>query len=593
MHKFFLIFVLLITEIIPALAWDRRDFQFYKEYGRLDTTFFYTSMKLAKNSTPKTSDPYLLENCGKIVNDSVINGIKITGQFYFMKYEEKQYCADLIYRADVQLRLSDSIIDDLISKKYHVLGINNLSRLYDIYSKLGNEALDKEDYHVSLVNFLLAAWYTDDRESRGLAIYNVAYANYLYQKKNNEGLVDTEEYLKLSLNYLPDYSKSCNLLGAVLEDRGSSTDILNASEMYRKAVELDSTNYVALYNRARLYPQGLLFKNVYQEAIEMVSKAIYYSPVFPDYYFLRGRYRLMLADFFKEQENFDGAIDDFEKVIQLGGDVANAYVNLSRIYQIKYEKSDKTDYKLRDKQIEYIRKAKAMGNSYADTLAIKYDFDFPDYDNVNLTRKNDFEFGGWKIIEERSGDLNGDGHDDLVLLLRLDDDSRILMGEKGQIDNRPRILVIAFYNSKKSRFEVSNLTERFLINPLFQSTVSDRFKGIEINGDSLNIVFGENFSDIDILYTYTFKFKNNIFFLTNIREFGTYKKTQKEKKISLNMETNKAYLKREDNEILLDFKTKHDFRLEDMKPFRTLVAGDYAEFLNITDEELAKFGIRK
>lgn len=60
----------------------------------------------------------------------------------------------------------------------------------------------------------------------------------------------------------------------------------------------------------------------------------------------------------------------------------------------------------------------------------------------------DFAPSGWKIEHENEGDLNGDGADDLVLLLRMNDRKNVIANKDGlgedPFDTNPRILAVAF-----------------------------------------------------------------------------------------------------------------------------------------------------
>lgn len=65
---------------------------------------------------------------------------------------------------------------------------------------------------------------------------------------------------------------------------------------------------------------------------------------------------------------------------------------------------------------------------------------------------------GWKLEMRQDGDLNKDGVDDLLLLLRMDDAKNILKNEglgQDPFDTNPRILAIAFGNGAGKPFTLA------------------------------------------------------------------------------------------------------------------------------------------
>lgn len=65
---------------------------------------------------------------------------------------------------------------------------------------------------------------------------------------------------------------------------------------------------------------------------------------------------------------------------------------------------------------------------------------------------------GWKLEKQQSGDLNKDGQDDLLLLLRMDDRKNILKNEglgQDSFDTNPRILAVAFSNGTGKAFTLA------------------------------------------------------------------------------------------------------------------------------------------
>lgn len=68
---------------------------------------------------------------------------------------------------------------------------------------------------------------------------------------------------------------------------------------------------------------------------------------------------------------------------------------------------------------------------------------------------------GWRLEKQQSGDLNKDGQDDLLLLLRMDDRRNILKNEglgQDPFDTNPRILAVAFGNGRSFTLGLENHT---------------------------------------------------------------------------------------------------------------------------------------
>lgn len=68
---------------------------------------------------------------------------------------------------------------------------------------------------------------------------------------------------------------------------------------------------------------------------------------------------------------------------------------------------------------------------------------------------------GWKLEKQQSGDLNKDGQDDLLLLLRMDDRKNILKNEglgQDPFDTNPRILAVAFGKGRSFTLGLENHT---------------------------------------------------------------------------------------------------------------------------------------
>ena len=126
---------------------------------------------------------------------------------------------------------------------------------------------------------------------------------------------------------------------------------------------------------------------------------------------------------------------------------------------------------------------------------------------------------GWKLESKRSGDLNGDGRDDIVLVLRGDNPSHVVdargQGGPQRYDANPRMLVVAFAGASGGydlAFEnhtlIARTTEPGTQDPLDPDGI--QAGGVEIKSRTLQVTlgyFGGNMGHV----TYTFRFRNGGF----------------------------------------------------------------------------------
>ncbi len=125
---------------------------------------------------------------------------------------------------------------------------------------------------------------------------------------------------------------------------------------------------------------------------------------------------------------------------------------------------------------------------------------------------------GWRLETKITGDLNGDGRPDAVLVLRDNDPKNVIdrkMQSTPRFDTNPRILAVAFADGAdgydlvlENHTLIARTTNSFDQDPLDPNGVQEG--GIEIKNGTLQVTlgyFGGNMGHI----TYTFRFQHNRF----------------------------------------------------------------------------------
>jgi hypothetical protein len=125
----------------------------------------------------------------------------------------------------------------------------------------------------------------------------------------------------------------------------------------------------------------------------------------------------------------------------------------------------------------------------------------------------------WRIEIQKSGDLNGDGRDDVALVLRGLDERNIvdMRGQGGpeNYDTNPRILMAAFANpaggydlALENHTLIARTTEPSAQDPLDPNGVQEG--GVEIKNGTLQVTFGYFGGNMGH-FTYTFRFDTAAF----------------------------------------------------------------------------------
>lgn len=127
----------------------------------------------------------------------------------------------------------------------------------------------------------------------------------------------------------------------------------------------------------------------------------------------------------------------------------------------------------------------------------------------------------WRIEIQKPGDLNGDGRDDVVLVLRALDERNVVdmrgQGGPAHYDTNPRILMVAFANAAggydlalENHTLIARTTEPSAQDPLDPNGVQEG--GVEIKKGALQVTLGYFGGDMGHL-TYTFRFQSGRFAL--------------------------------------------------------------------------------
>jgi hypothetical protein len=127
----------------------------------------------------------------------------------------------------------------------------------------------------------------------------------------------------------------------------------------------------------------------------------------------------------------------------------------------------------------------------------------------------------WRMELKQSGDLNGDGRDDVVLVLRALDERNVIdmrgQGGPENFDTNPRILMVAFANAVggydlalENHTLIARITEPSGQDPLDPNGVQEG--GVEIKNGTLQVTLGYFGGDMGHT-TFTFRFQGGRFAL--------------------------------------------------------------------------------
>ena len=182
---------------------------------------------------------------------------------------------------------------------------------------------------------------------------------------------------------------------------------------------------------------------------------------------------------------------------------------------------------------------------------------------------------GWMLEKQQSGDLNKDGQDDLLLLLRMDEAKNILQNEglgQNPFDTNPRILALAFGKGAGKPFELA-LENHTLIarpeDPVLEDVLGET-GGVDIDRGTLKVVL-YLFSSVGSwsIGTTTFRFRHGArgFELIGYDSSTTERNSGNVEEVSINYLTGKVSI---GTGTIADDKLKVKWRKLKKKPLLTI-----------------------
>lgn len=153
----------------------------------------------------------------------------------------------------------------------------------------------------------------------------------------------------------------------------------------------------------------------------------------------------------------------------------------------------------------------------------------------------------WRVEIQKMGDLNGDGRDDAVLVLRALDDHNVIdmraQGGPENYDTNPRILMVAFANAAggydlalENHTLIARTTEPSAQDPLDPNGV--QAGGIEIRKGTLQVTLGYFGGDMG-RKTYTFRFEKAGFRLIGYDSIDVERNSGSIAQVSINYATHR------------------------------------------------------
>jgi hypothetical protein len=155
---------------------------------------------------------------------------------------------------------------------------------------------------------------------------------------------------------------------------------------------------------------------------------------------------------------------------------------------------------------------------------------------------------GWKLETQKTGDLDKDGKDDLLLLLRMDDARNVLKHEglgQNPFDTNPRILAVAFAGGTGKPYRLGLENHTLIgrpVDPVLEDPLSE-LGGISIEREVLKVelhLFSSAGSWATGLTTYRFRHGKSGFELIGFDRSTTGRGDGTQQEVSINYLTGKV-----------------------------------------------------
>ncbi|WP_419898887.1 hypothetical protein [Roseomonas sp. USHLN139] len=166
-----------------------------------------------------------------------------------------------------------------------------------------------------------------------------------------------------------------------------------------------------------------------------------------------------------------------------------------------------------------------------------------------------FAPAGWILEDQASGDLNGDGRADLVMVFRGQDPALVLENEAGlgerRLDSNPRLLAIAFAEPSGG-FRLA-AQDAALIGRRSDPVLTDPYepKGISVARGAFRLQLGR-FASVGSWgaerRTFTFRWQDGRFVLIGYDQFSMQRNSGATEELSVNYATGRASIETGNNE---------------------------------------------
>jgi hypothetical protein len=196
------------------------------------------------------------------------------------------------------------------------------------------------------------------------------------------------------------------------------------------------------------------------------------------------------------------------------------------------------------------------------------------YPTIKNNGHNVFDFipNGWKLLDSASGELNNDRYTDLAFVIEHIDSVSLVKSDETYLDTvitQPRILILAFYNSKSNQYDLVQQSNTFILNH-DNPSMEEPFQAISISVGILKIDFSifMNAGSWGMSNNaYKFRYQDNQFHLIGADYFYTNRGSGETENRSYNFVTKKVKIS---TGTISNDKQKIVWRVFELKEMKTL-----------------------